>query len=90
MDACEGLSIIKYDDIKWIYPMDVKHDGISVGKYVQVVKNNKQKVNFFEFGGFNTKKRNDIFTAIYIEICNRVPNALKGYTDENIKLSKNM
>ena len=90
IDVFDGLSIIKYDDIKWIYPMKVKQNGITVGSYIEIVKHNKQKIKISEIRGFNTKKRNNIFTAVYIEICNRVPNALKGYTDENIKLSKNI
>jgi len=89
IDAFEGLSIIKYDDIKWIYPMKVTQYGMTVGIYIEIVKHNKQRIKICRFGSFNTMKRNDIFIAVYTEICNRVPNALKGYTNENMKLSKN-
>jgi hypothetical protein len=90
IDIFEGLSIIKYEDIKWIYPMKLTQYGSTVGTYIEVVKHNKQIIKICEFGGSNNVKRNDIFTAVYMEICNNVPNALKGYTSENMKLSKNL
>jgi hypothetical protein len=86
----EGLIIIKYDDIKWMYPYIVERHGITVGRYIKIVKNDKTKVTVSVIQGFDKNNGTEIFNTVYNEICQRAPNALSGYTQENMKLSKNM
>lgn len=90
LDICEGLVIIKYDDIKWIYPFNIKRYGITIKKYIEIVKNDNKKIRILGIDVFGSKKEMEIFNTIYIEICKRVPNAMIGYTEENKNISKNI
>jgi len=88
INSTDGLSIIKYDDIKWLYPYIYKVNGITTGRYIKIVKNDKTKVTILVDAGSVTKKGTDKFNIVYNEIYQRAPNALSGYTQENINLSK--
>lgn len=90
IDISDGLSIIKYDDIAWIYPCRITQYGMTKNTYIEVVKHDKQKIKISEFKGSKTKKKEEIFTKIYRDICGRLPNALKGYTDANNNFQKGL
>lgn len=88
--AMKKLIIIKYEDINWIYPINIMRYGNIVEKCIEIIKKNKQKIKIFKMGISNKNRQKDMdtFSIIYNEICKRVPDALKGYTEENKNISK--
>lgn len=90
VDTSDGLVIVKYDDIKWVYPYNIVQYGITTGRSIVIVKNDKKRVQILGIAGFGRKETMEMYNTVYNEICEKSPNALKGYTDENKKLSKNM
>ncbi len=88
IDITNGLVIIKYDDIKWIYIYQTSRYGISISKSIIVVTNDNIKYNIMGMSAINTKTKKESFNTIFNEICKRSPNAMIGYTEENIRASK--
>ncbi|MDF2866277.1 MAG: hypothetical protein K0R72_1095 [Clostridia bacterium] len=90
LDTSDGLVIIKYDEIKWVYPYSIVQYGITTSKTIVIVKNDKRRVQIAGIAGFGKKEKMEMYNEVYYEICRKSPNALKGYTEENKKISKNM
>lgn len=88
VDVSDGLTIFKYDDIKWIYPAKLTQYGITVGRYIKVINIDNKQFTLFSINGFSKKNKLEEFEKAYFEICKRSPNALNGYTAENINRSK--
>lgn len=89
IDISNGLVILKYDDIKWIYPYNIKRYGITVGRYLEILNFEKKKFRILATEGIIRKNKLEEFETVYIEICKRAPNSMHGYTQENLQKSKN-
>lgn len=80
IDISEGLEVISYDDIIWVYPFEVKSNRILVGKQINVYDKNLKS---HKIGLVNRLHIKD-FDSVYSEVIKKVPNAFFGYTSENI------
>lgn len=90
VDCSNGLVIIKYDDIRWIYPFQIVQYGITTDKSIIIVDKDKKRFKVLEMWGIGKKERTEMYDIVYNEICKRAPNALKGYTSENKRQLQNM
>lgn len=80
VDISEGLEVVSYDDIVWVYPSDVKSRGILIGKQVNLWDKN---MKMHKVGVANRFQVNE-FDTVYSEVVKKIPNAFFGYTSENI------
>lgn len=80
------LEIIKYSDIIWIYEFIQRYNGIEISRYIRVLLKNKKYTAIFpkKFRG------NDytLFQELFTKICEKCPNALIGYNNENITATR--
>ena len=82
-----GMIAFKYSDIKWLHVHNVKYYGtITVSSSIIVhLKDGKTKFQCVEIIGDATEEFLDIFN----KLCDKVPeDALRGYTQENVKAYK--
>lgn len=87
VDIKNGFTAFKYSDIKWVHIHNIKYYGtITVSSSIVVHLNDgKTKFQCVEIKGDAT----DEFLGIFNKICEKVPtDALKGYTQENVKAYK--
>ena len=86
VDIKEGLVAFKYSDIKWLYIRDVKIYTFCIETSIFVhLKDGKTKLECAIVVGKRTNELMDIFH----KLCEKAPeDALKGYTQENIKAYK--
>lgn len=82
-----GFEIYKYKDIRWIYPHENRYNGILANISIMIVTKDSKT---HTIANINYNKKNGIkFDEIYATLRNRVPDALQGYTSENIEKNKN-
>ena len=77
-----GLNIVSYKDVTWVYRHTYRYNGVPNHSFAYYVRGSK-KMNLISFG-FNQKQADDL--VAYVSKKN--PNALVGYTKENIKAHK--
>lgn len=83
VDKTDGLVIIKFSDIKWIYTHKIKYYGFVT--YSDMIIHLNDGKTMFKCGCVRGNITNE-FEEVFEKICSKVPNdALKGYTQENIK-----
>lgn len=79
-----ALTIIKYKDIVWIYPIDYRRNGIKYASRISITTKDKKTKLISEITSFG-KENQKQFEDTYMEIINRKPTILAGSTSENIK-----
>ncbi len=79
-----ALTIIKYKDIVWIYPIDYRRNGVKYASRISVTTKDKKNKLISEITSFG-KENQKQFEDTYMEIINRKPTVLAGSTAENIK-----
>ena len=87
VDIKNGLTAFKYSDVKWIHIHTVKYYGvITVSSSIMVhLRDGKTNIQCLEIKGKETEE----FITVFNKICEKIPeDALKGYTQENIKAYK--
>lgn len=86
VDVINGLTIVKYSDIKWLYVHKLKRYGITVSTQVILkLKDGKSSFNVLEVAGEGNQETETITN----KICERLSSdTLIGYTKENIKKFK--
>ena len=87
VDIKNGLVAFKYSDVKWIHIHSLKYYGVfNVSSSIIVhLKDGKTNLQCVEIKGKETEEFMDIFH----KLCEKAPeDALKGYTQENIKAYK--
>ena len=83
-----GFEIYNYNEIIWIYPYEFRQNGVITQKSIYVVTNDS-KVHVI--ANMPTSKKNNIrYDEIYESLLLKVPNALHGYSKENVQKSKEM
>ena len=86
LDLNTGLNIIKLSEIEWMYPHEYRRNGISTKSIVVVTSDGKRsQISKMEV---ISKKAKETFDEIYNKISEKTPNAMNGYTKENIKAMK--
>ena len=89
IDYSTALDVIKYSDIVWIYPNERRINGVKSSIQIVVVTKDKKRRLIAETDAFGKKNKTQ-FEETYKELVSRRPNALNGYTKENIEaMSKN-
>lgn len=78
------LTIIKYKDIVWIYPIDYRRNGIKYASKISITTKDKKARLIAEITSFKGETQKQ-FEDTYMEIINRKPTILAGSTPENIK-----
>ena len=84
-----SLKIIEIKDIIWIYPFEIRQNGLVTNKSIYVITNNG-KSNVLVSVSYIGKKRRLAYEEVYQELMNRTPNALHGYSKENQEKAKEM
>ena len=74
------IDIINYEDVVWIYPHMEKYRGITTGSIM--VMDTKGKNHAICYIQLN-EKTNIEFDEIYVDLRNKLPHSLYGYTAEN-------
>ena len=77
-----GLNIVNYRDITWVYRHTYRYNGVPNHSFAYYIRGSK-KMNLISFG-FDQKQADGL--VVYVSKKN--PNALVGYTKENIKAHK--
>ncbi len=87
IDYSGFLKVIKYSDIIWLYIFIQRINGIESTKDINILTNSKKRYNICLQSAIG--KDQVILNEIFEKIIKRCPNALVGYTNENItKLNK--
>lgn len=79
-----ALTIVKYKDIVWIYPIDYRRNGVKYASRISITTKEKKVKLISEITSFG-KENQEQFKSTYMEIINRKPTVLAGNTPENIK-----
>ncbi|MBE6140025.1 MAG: hypothetical protein E7172_00565 [Firmicutes bacterium] len=81
----QGLEIILLNDIYWLYPHEYHNRGL-VSKSIYITTNDGK---MRQTGQINiNKKTKEIFDEIYVNLVKKLPNALLGYSKENVEKVK--
>lgn len=83
LDYHRTLKIIKYSDIVWFYEHTLRVNGMESTKNIMIMNRLRKLISVCDK---NTIGKNyDIFKLIFSELYKKCPNALIGYSNENIK-----
>lgn len=75
---------IKYSDILWMYPYEVRQNGVRTSKSIKILVNNTKTYIIATIDVY-TKKSKAVYDEIWETIVRKNNNMLLGYTSENIK-----
>lgn len=89
VDLSKGFNVYKYEDIKWIYVHQLVQYIFFYTKTIMLKEAGNKKVKQTA-SAFAMLGKNDEFQRLFNDLCQRVPNALKGYTTENIQAAKDL
>ena len=81
-----GLTIIKYDDIAWIYHIEMRQNGVPTSRSINIQTNDSKKHVFN--AGVPYGKQKDEYLDIINNITMKNKNILVGFTNENKKIIK--
>lgn len=87
VNVSSGFKAIKYTDIGWVYPFETKQNGITTSRSIIIYTQDRKK---HQITISNPISRNGIneFKEIYNKLMEKAPNAMFGYTAENIERFK--
>lgn len=83
-----GLEIYKYSEIRWLYPYEYRYNGAVTNKSVFIVTKDGKVHTIAQFKA--SKKKIIKFNELYENLVNKTPDAMHGYTTENIEKNKEM
>lgn len=75
---------IKYSDVLWMYPYEIRQNGVRTSKSIKILVNNAKTYIIATIDVY-TKKSKAVYDEIWDTIVKKNPNMLLGYTSENIK-----
>lgn len=87
VDISKGLDIIKYSEIAWVYPFNLKQYGATTSKSIVIVTEDRKTHKIATVGSFS-KKQTEEYEKIFNSIVEKAPHALVGFTKENKKAMK--
>lgn len=88
IDASNGIDIIKYSDIIWIYPFKLRYWGLTTTQSLIIVTENKKKHKIVTISAFSNKAKEE-YEKVFEYILSKSPNALVGFNKENKEAIKN-
>lgn len=89
VNTAGGLDIIKYSDIVWMYPYELKQHGITTAKSIVLYTNDRVKHMLSNFNAIS-KKSKKVFDEIFTLITEKNTKMLVGYTKENKQEMRNL
>lgn len=89
VDLSNGLRVIEYKDIVWMYQFQMNQYGITINKNIVVATKNKEKVSIANMDNFMKRSKKD-FTEIMNFIVSKNESIVLGYTKENRKQMKDL
>lgn len=75
---------IKYADILWMYPYEVRRNGVKVSQSIKILVNDAKTYIIATIDVY-TKKSKAVYDEIWDTIASKNKDMLLGYTSENIK-----
>lgn len=75
---------IKYTDILWMYPYEVRRNGVKVSQSIKILVNDAKTYIIATIDVY-TKKSKAVYDEIWDTIVSKNKDMLLGYTSENIK-----
>ena len=86
VDISNYLTVVKLKDIVWMYEFTYRRNGVETQRYVRIMDRYRK---FHIAASKNSLGRNyNLFKETFMKIAERCPNALLGYTSENIKATQ--
>lgn len=82
VDFSRGMTIIKYSNILWMYPHELRQYGITTTKSIIIVDKDFKNYTIAGLSNFG-KKSKEAFTEVMESIMNKNKYILIGYTKEN-------
>lgn len=89
VDVTNGIDIIKYSDILWLYPYELKQYGITTVKSIIIYTNDKVKHTIGKVNALS-KKDKKVFDNAFNFIYEKNSKILIGYTKENKQEMKDL
>jgi len=89
VNVSSGLDIIKYSDIVWVYPYELRQRGITTAKSIIIYTNDKVRHTLANFNAIS-KKGKKVFNEIFELVASKNTQAVVGYTKENRKQMKDL
>lgn len=89
VNVSNGLDIMKYSDIIWVYPYELKQHGITTSKSIVIYTNDKVKHMLANFNAVGKKSKKK-FDEVFVFIAEKNPGMLVGFTKENRKEMKSL
>ena len=81
------LDIINYEDVVWIYPHTEKYRGTTSASIMVMDKSGKNhSIGYMPL----TQKTNIEFDEMYVDLRNKLPHSLYGYTAENMEKAQDV
>lgn len=81
------FNIIRYEDILWMYPFEMRHNGIKTSQSLKVLTKDGVTSTIASID-IITKKKKEVFEEIWNTIISKNNQMLLGYTKENISTMK--
>lgn len=78
------LKAIKYTDILWMYPYEVRRNGVKVSQSIKILVNDAKTYIIATIDVY-TKKSKAVYDEIWDTIVSKNKDMVLGYTSENIK-----
>lgn len=89
IDLSNGLRVIEYKDIVWMYQYQLKQYGMTTNKNIVIATKNGKKVSIANMDNF-MKRSKKAYTEIMDFIVSKNSSIALGYTKENKKEMKNL
>lgn len=87
VDISKGLDIIKYSEIAWIYPFNLRQYGATTSKSIVIVTEDKKTHKIATINSLSRKQKEE-YERLFNSIVEKAPHALVGFTRENKQAMK--
>lgn len=88
LNMASGLEVYDYKNIVWIYPHEMRYNGVVTQKSIYIVTKDSKA---HQIGLISSKKANLIqYEEMYNTLTNKLPNVLQGYSTENKEKAKTL
>lgn len=89
VDLSNGLRVVEYKDIVWMYQFQMSRYGITVSKNIVLATKNREKISIANMDNFMKRSKKD-YTDIMNFIISKNESIVLGYTKENRKQMKDL
>ena len=89
VDLSNGLRVVEYKDIVWMYQFQMSRYGMTVSKNIVLATKNREKISIANMDNFMKRSKKD-YTDIMNFIISKNESIVLGYTKENRKQMKDL